>query len=330
MAEVIAIIGGDSLLGREVREVASQTDLGSHLRLVAGDEEETGRLTEIGGEPAFVAKLNPDAIEDATVLILAGSPASSREAIAADPGALVVDLTYATEDDPGARVRAPQVEGTQFEPDRGGPQIVAHPAAIAIAAVLKRLHETAPLVRTIVHIFEPASERGKLGIDELQQQTVNLLSFQPLPKKVFDAQVSFSMLPQLGPEAVPPLQEVEDRIERHLATLLDHMTDPPVPMPSIRLIQAPVFHGYSLSFWVEFDEAPLMSELEDALAQDPLELRGENVEAPNNVEVAGQSGILVGALAPDRNCSNAIWLWAAVDNLRLSAENATLIASEVL
>jgi aspartate-semialdehyde dehydrogenase len=327
-AEVIALIGGDSLLGREVREVAGQTDLREHLRLVAGDEEETGRLTEIGGEPAFVAKLGPEAIEDAKVLILAGSPESSREAMAADPSALVVDLTYAVEDDPGARVRAPQVEGPDFEPDRTGPQIVAHPAAIAIAAIVRRLHETAPIARTVVQIFEPASERGKPGIEELQQQTVNLLSFQPLPKKIFDAQLSFSMLVQLGPEAPVPLQHVEDRIERHLASLLERMDG--VPMPSLRLIQAPVFHGLSLSFWVEFDDAPLISELEDALGQDPLELHGDNVEAPNNVGIAGQSGISVGALAPDRNCANAIWLWAAVDNLRLSAENAALIASEVL
>lgn len=328
MADVIALVGGDTLLGREVSEVAGQTELGGRLRLVAGDEEETGRLTQIGGEPAFVAKLDPDTIEDATVLILAGTPASSREAMAAETSALVIDLTYVTEDDPGVRVRAPQVEGPEFEPDHSGPQLVAHPAAIAIAGILKRLQEIAGIVRAVVEIFEPASERGKTGIEELQQQTLNLLSFQPLPKKVFDAQVSFSLLARLGPEALVPLQDVEDRIERHLASLLERLDG--VPMPSLRLIQAPVFHGYSLSFWVEFEDAPLMTEIEDALSQEPFDLRGEDMEAPNNVGVAGQSGISIGALTPDRNRANAIWLWAAVDNLRIAAENATLIASEVL
>ena len=52
-----------------------------------------------------------------------------------------------------------------------------------------------------MHIFEPASECGTAGIDEMQQQTVNLLSFQPLPKKVFDAQLAYAMLAQLGSEA---------------------------------------------------------------------------------------------------------------------------------
>ena len=105
---------------------------------------------------------------------------------------------YATEDDPEARIRAPLVEGPDYEPDHTGPQIVAHPAATAIAIVLQRLNRAIPIARAIVHIFEPASERGKAGIEELQQQTVNLFSFQPLPKKVFDAQVAFTMLAQLG------------------------------------------------------------------------------------------------------------------------------------
>lgn len=328
MADVIALIGGDSLLGREIREVAAHTSLGEALRLVAAEEEETGKLTSIGGEPAFVAKLDADAVEDAAVVMLAGTVASSKEALAADPSGLIIDLTYVTEDHPGARVRAPQVEGQDFDVDRTGPQIVAHPAAIAIALVLKRLQEAGPISRAVVQIFEPASERGKAGLEELQQQTINLLSFQPLPKAVFDTQVSFSLLTRLGAEAPVPLQDIEDRIERHLASLLERFDT--VPMPSLRLIQAPVFHGYSISFWVEFDDVPLISELEEVLAADPLELRGDDVEAPNNVDIAGQSGITVGALSPDRNCANAIWLWAAADNLRISAENATMIAGEVL
>ena len=328
MAEVIALIGGDTLLGREFREVAGETSLGTHLRLVAGEEEEVGRLTEIGGEPAFLSKLDPHELHDAAVIVLAGSAESSKDALEASPSGLVIDLTYVTEDEPAARVRAPQIEGPDYRRDHSGPQVVAHPAAIAIAAVLKRMSATGVIARAVVEIFEPASERGRHGIEELQQQTVNLLSFQPLPKKVFDAQLGFSLLAQLGPDAPVTLQDVEERIERHLATLLERLEG--VRMPSIRLIQAPVFHGYSFSFWVQFEDEPRLADLEEALNQEPLEFHLADVEAPNNVGVAGQSGISLGALSADRNCTTAIWLWAAADNLRLSAENAVRIAAEVL
>jgi aspartate-semialdehyde dehydrogenase len=327
LAETIAIVGGETLLGKELREVLGETALGGQVRLVAAAEEETGTLTEIGGSAAFLAKLDADAVEDAGALILAGSLESSRIALEANPQGLVIDLTFAAEDNPEARIRAPQVEGPDFEIDHTGPQIVAHPAATAIAMVLQRLNASYPIARAIVHIFEPASEYGTAGIEELQQQTVNLLSFQPVPKKMFDAQLAYAMLAQLGSEAPVPLAAVEDRIERHLASLLERLEG--LPMPSLRLIQAPVFHGFSFSFWVEFEDAPAASDIEDAMNHDSFDVRAGELEPPNNVGVAGQSGIAVGAIAPDRNNGNAFWIWAAVDNLRLAAESAALIAGEV-
>ncbi len=327
MAETIALVGGETLLGKEVRDVLGETALGAQLRLVAGAEDESGTLTEIGGTPAFLARLNPDAVEDAAVVILAGSAESSKAALDAHPSGLIVDLTYAAEHDPSARIRAPQAEGVDYEVDRTGPQIVAHPAATAIAMVLKRLHANYPIARAVVNIFEPASEYGTAGIEELQQQTVNLLSFQQMPKKVFDTQLAYALLAQLGSEAPVPLNELEDRIERHLASLLERMDG--VPMPSLRLIQAPVFHGYSFSFWIEFEEAPGASDIEEAMNQEMFDVRAGDLEPPNNVGVAGQTGIAVGAITPDRNSASAFWVWVAMDNLRLAAESAALIAGEV-
>ncbi len=305
-----------------------ESALGQHVRLVAGAEEETGTLTEIGGEAAFLAKLDPDAVEDADALILAGSLESSQLALDANPKGAIIDLTYAAEDNPEARIRAPQIEGADYEADHAGPQIVAHPAATAIAMVLQRLNASWPIARSIVHIFEPASEQGTPGIDELQQQTVNLLSFQPVPTKVFGGQLAYAMLTQLGSEAPVPLVDIEDRIERHLATLLERTEG--VPMPSLRLIQAPVFHGYSFSFWIEFEDSPSTSDIEDAMMHDYFDIRTSDLEPPNNVAVAGQSGIALGAITPDRNNGSAFWIWAAVDNLRLFAETAALIAGEIV
>jgi aspartate-semialdehyde dehydrogenase len=328
LAETIALVGGETLLGREVREVLGATVLGQQIRLVASSDEDAGVLTDIGGSAAFLAKLNPDAVEDAGAIILAGSLESSKAALAANPPGLIIDLTYAAEDDPHARIRAPQVEDAGYDKDHTGPQIVAHPAATAIAMVLKRLNADYPIARSIVHVFEPASEQGKAGIEELQQQTVNLLSFQPVPRKVFDAQLAYAMLAQLGAEAPMQLTEIEDRIERHLASLLERLEG--VPMPSLRVIQAPVFHGYSFSFWIEFEDAPAASDIEDAMNREAFDLRAGDLEAPNNVGVAGLSGVAIGAIAPDRNSGSAFWIWAAVDNLRLAAESAALIAGEVV
>jgi aspartate-semialdehyde dehydrogenase len=180
----------------------------------------------------------------------------------------------------------------------------------------------------LAHVFEPASERGSSGVQELQQQTIGLLSFKGQPKEVFDAQLAFNLLARYGAEAPVPLEESELRIERHLATLLSHSGH--APIPSLRLIQAPVFHGYSISLWIEFESNPGVAIIEQALEGDGTDVRAGDTEPPDVVGMAGQSGLAAGGIALDRNNPKASWLWIVTDNLRLQAENAVSVAQQLL
>ena len=53
--------------------------------------------------------------------------------------------------------------------------------------------------------------------------------------------------------------------------------------------------------------------------------RGE--VAPNQVEAAGSGEIHLDALTSDPDRPGGFWIWAAVDNIRLAAENAVDIAA---
>ena len=330
-----ALVGSDSLLGREIRDIVGMNATGIQLRLIAEAEEEEGTLTRVGDEPAIAEMLNEESLDGARVIFLA-SPASARKALelAGDPpDAAIVDLTYVAEERPDARLRAPSIEdGYNIEENReAAVHVIAHPAAIAAAMFLRRLQRNDPIRRSILNIFMPASEQGTKGVEELQQQTVSLLSFKPLPKAVFDAQASFALLTQFGQDAPTTVEESELRIERHLATLLDLPGEGEgAPMPSLRVIQAPVFHGYSFSAWVEFENGPEVEAIENSLQMDAIDVRGAELEPPNNVGQAGQSGISVGSILPDRNDSDAVWFWFVADNLRVSAENAVAVAMELV
>ena len=328
---VAVLVGSESLLGREIRDIASTSAPELDLRLIAADQEKPGTLTRQGDEPAVVEEFVPQNLAAAAVLFLAGSPESSSKALEfSDGSAAIIDLTYAAEERPDARLRAPLVE-TGAELEAGDVHVIAHPAAIALAMFLRRLQAQDPIRRAVVQILVPASEHGAAGVEELQAQTVSLLSFKKLPHAVFDAQVGFTLLARYGEEAPASLEDSELRIERHLATLLalpGDGADP--PMPSLRLIQAPVFHGYSFSAWVQFESNPGVEALESSLLAGAIEVRGIEVEPPNNVGQAGQSGIAVGAIAADRNDSEACWFWMVADNLRLMAENAVAVARELV
>ncbi len=324
-----ALVGSETLLGRELRDLIAQAGLPVDLKLITGDPEKAGVLTEQGGEPALIWGLQEQVLRDARVVLLAGTPESSRQAMELRGDTpVVIDLTYVAEDHPRSFIRAPFVEPPGFRSPEDAVQCIAHPAAIAIAMVLSHLNAQFRIRRTVIHIFEPASERGTPGLEELQQQTLNLLSFKSLPKKIFDQQLSFNMLARYGDEAPISLESAELRIERHTATLLSRSGSAPAPIPSLRLIQAPVFHGYSLSLWVEFMDNPGVDAVESALANRNIDVRRSDLEPPTSAGMAGQSGISIGAVTMDRNAPQACWFWLAADNIRLAAENAVAVASQ--
>ena len=338
----VVLVGSESLLAREVRDIVATSgpalgqrlDLRLDLRLIAADDEKAGALTRVGDEPAVVIELTAQNLSGARAVMLAGSAAANLRAVDLVPdGTAVIDLTCAAEERPDARLRAPSVESkpVESEPDEdlgdAAVHVIAHPAAIALALFLRRLHANDTVKRSVIQIFAPASEHGTVGVEELQQQTVSLLSFKKMPKAVFDAQASFNLLAKYGEEAPAPLEETELRIERHLATLLALPGDGEgVPMPSLRLVQAPVFHGYSFSAWVEFEINPGIAALESGLSIGAIEVRGADFDPPSNISQAGQGGIAVGAITLDRNDPEACWFWLVADNLRLTAENGVAVA----
>jgi aspartate-semialdehyde dehydrogenase len=330
----VVLVGSESLVAREIRDiVAGPPSSGLDLRLIAADDEQAGALTRVGDEPTVVIELNPENLAGARAVILAGSPASSRTALELlrDNRAPVIDLAYTAEERPDARLRAPLIESEPEDLLDAAVHVIAHPASIALALFLRRLHGKDAIRRSVVQIFAPASEHGAPGVEELQQQTVSLLSFKPMPRAIFDAQVSFNMLARYGEEAPATLEESELRIERHLATLLAMPGEGEgAPMPSLRLIQAPVFHGYSFSAWVEFEVNPGVEVLESGLPMGSIEVRGADFDPPTNLSQAGQGGIAVGAITPDRNDSEACWFWFVADNLRLAAENAVAVARQLI
>lgn len=331
---VIYVVGAESLLGREVVDVLGSAKLPAHVKVASAIEPEQPSKKvpkEQKGEAVFPSPLRPGELAGSRVVLLADTgapPEKIVEAAQAEPDPpILIDVTGALEDNPAARLRAPMVE-TATQHASAPIYAIAHPAAIALALFLKQLATAGAIRRVVAVVFEPASERGKKGLDELQQQTVSLLSFQKLKKEVFDTQVSFNMLPRLGSDALKSLEEVEAAVERHLATLLS--SEPGIPMPSFRVVQAPVFHGYSFSVWVEFEDRPSDHVLAAALSDTHIEVRGKEEEPPSNVGAAGQSGITVGGIGPDRNDPRACWFWIVADNLRLTAENAVEVAREVL
>jgi aspartate-semialdehyde dehydrogenase len=317
----VALVGAETLLGREIEEVLK--DRASGVRIHGYSASGEGNFGEEEGEAVYVEPLTAERLEGGAAVIVAGAEEGARKAYELSRSAggrpIVFDCTGFLEDEPEARIVCPLLEPAF--PEQGWLYEIAHPAASALALAIVRLSAYQKMRQIVAHVFEPVSERGQRGISELQKQTTSLLSFKPLDKTVFDAQVSFNLLPQFGEEARTTLASVEHRITRHLTTILSRQSKyQPAPTPSLRVVHAPVFHGYSISLWMEFEGSANAEAAGEALASAQVEVRSADDTAPDNVGSAGQSGLIAGDIRVDENNPRALWVWVVGDNLRLSAD----------
>jgi aspartate-semialdehyde dehydrogenase len=325
-----AIVGAASLKGKEVAEMLNERNFpAADIRLL-DDDESLGQLEAMGDEISFIQRVRAEQFENVDFTFFASDEDSTRKnwKDARDAGSAIIDLSSSLENEPGASVRSVWVErerGQAPAPElQPGPCIAAHPVAVTLALLLLRAKKIVQVERAVATIFEPASERGQRGMDELHQQTVNLLSFQPLPKDIFDAQVAFNMVSRYGQKSQPALDSIETRISRHYQKI----AGPDAPRPSIMLLQAPIFHGYAFNLFLELGSPLVVPALSQALTGDHIVIPGDEDESPSNVSSAGQADIQL-SLKPDPARPNSVWLWAAADNLRIAALNAVECAESM-
>ncbi len=327
----IAILGAASLKGKELKDLLEERNFPSSEIILLDADELLGQLEAVGDEPTFIQSVVRSSFDNVDLAFFACDEAFTRKhwRQAQASGCTIVDLSYALEEEAQLEVRSPwlekelesQIKAAQFDLETMA-VVTADPAAVVLALLLQRAQRTGAVQRAIATVFEPASEQGKKGMDELHQQTLNLLSFQPLPKEVFDVQVAFNMLQRYGEEARVRLDLAEARILRHLKQI----TRSRLEMPSLQVLHAPTFHGHTLSIYFEFDRKVTSEDFAIALKGEHVTLVGPEEESPSNVNAAGQEVILV-SLRPDAGRENGIWLWAAADNLKIAAITATECAA---
>lgn len=327
----IAIAGASSLLGREMKDALEESPLANSGFELLDAADAHGQLEQVGDEVAIVQAIGPDAFERVDFTFFCGSEEQTRQhwRQALRSGSTVLDLTGALDQETGVLVCAPWL-GAAAPVDLFTPAVVpAHPAALALALLLERLQQAATVRFAAATVLEPASEFGRAAMDELHQQTVNLLSFQGLPRAQYDAQVAYTVLAGLGENAKVSLNAAEARIRRHYAALSAGRW----PALALQVVHAPVFHGHTFSIAIELERPVEIATLEEALSGDHVDLVLEDTDSPSNLAATGQNDVLV-RLKPEPGGRNPglaerVWLWAASDNLRLHAQNAVACALEL-
>jgi len=327
----IVIVGATTLRGKELVDLLKERVPSANLTLL--DEEiAAGILTEAAGEPAVIQSVDPESFENARIVFFAGKPefAAKHADDALRNSPFVIDLSGGLRDRGDVPQWIPSLDAA-LPPVRpaGGKTTKGYysPSAPVIisCALAAGMMEWSPAGASIVFL-QPVSERGQEAIEELEKQTVSLLSFQPIGKAVYDAQVAFNVMDRYGEASTERLGATRESIARDVANYLGTRA----PVPAIQLLQAPVFHSHGFSAFAELKSSPEPAAVEKSLAAMGFKFPEADESAPSLISAAGEARPLLGHVERDPNRRGGYWFWGAADNLRVTAENAVAIAERAL
>jgi len=323
----IVIAGASSLLGGELKAVLEESRFaGWDLRLV-DEEQAAGTLTEAAGEAAVIQPVEEDTFRGARYAFLAGSTAFGNQCVgpAREAGATIIDFTYATLSDPDATPWFPKIEMlTGKTVARHGKTFNVFSAAGTAAASLALILRRFGLQRMFAVMFRPVSESGRPGIEELETQTSQLLSFQSLGSPVFGTQAAFNLLPRFAPDSKQDVPRETAEIRAELSAALDGVNED--AKVSLNLVHVPVFYGLTFSACADLREGVDIAKLSSAFQEAGWIIAGSEEAAPSNVSVAGESQLFMSEPRADLSRAGSWWFWGAADNLRLPAASGVRLA----
>jgi aspartate-semialdehyde dehydrogenase len=325
----IVIAGASSLLGAELKTLLEDGRFAACDFRLVDEETVAGMLTEAGGEPAVIQPVEEDSFNKAWIVFFAGSPAFSKRnfELARKSGARVVDLSGEFAGQADGEIWFPKLDAlanVQFNKDSSVFAIPSAPAEM-IARLTIALRQWDPISIAAVAFQPVSSSAGKPGIQELEAQTGQLLSFQPLGKEVFDAQVAFAMLDRFGSASRHNLQSSLEILRREVRACLPAA----VPAPALQLLHAPVYYGTTVTACARIAASADAIVLQKSCRSFGFSTTKEDA-SPDNVSAAGETLLQLAPPRPDPSTPGTWWFWAAADNLRLPAANAVKLAEKLL
>ena len=328
---VVAVAGATGVVGREMIEILAERNFPVSELVPLASERSEGERIQFKGKNWIVKRLAKDSFKGVDIALFSAGAERSLEFApeAVKSGAVVVDNSSAFRMDPKVPLVVPEVNAHAITARAG---IIANPncSTIGMVVALKPIHDAVKIKRIVVTTFQSVSGTGKEAIDELAGQTVALLNFRNVEKKVYPHQIAFNCLPHIDSFLDNGYTKEEMKIVNETKKIMED--------DSIRVtataVRVPVFRCHSESVNIETEEKISANEVRAILStasgvivyDDPK----KNIY-PLAIDVAGKDEIYVGRIRADESIPNGINLWIVSDNLRKGAAlNAVQIAEHFI
>jgi aspartate-semialdehyde dehydrogenase len=321
----IVIAGTSSLLGAELKSLLEESRFAAADFRLLDEELAAGTLTEAGGEPAVIQPVEEGSFERARFVFFTGSGEFTRRNLAGAKrgGGKIIDLSGGIAGDAGTVAWFPKLDALLGREFAGTAEAYMVPSAAGMEATSLTLALSKNGLRKLAIIFfQPVSEAGRAGIEELESQTGELLSFQNIGHPVFDTQVAFNLLDRFGPASAQKLGAVRERWRLETRACLGEKA----LLPSIQAVHAPVFYGTTFAAWAELGGVADAAKIAEDCRSAGFAMTDEIDAGPSNVSAAGETSIQLAKPQADASQPGSWWFWGAADNIRLPAANAVKLA----
>ena len=156
-----------------------------------------------------------------------------------------------------------------------------------------------------------------------------MLRGSQIEKRVFKTQIAFNLLSHTDAVNSNGVTSTEEQLIYELKRIFNKSE----LRLAVSLIQAPVFHTYSIMSRCLLKREASITDLEDLFKNARSFEMGSSIPShpTTSVAVAGKDQIYVGRIKRDSSFPKSFWIWIVADNLtRGSSVNALEIAEVVL
>lgn len=334
----VAIMGATGAVGQQMKDQLEKRKFPIGNIKFLSSKRSAGTAIEFNGQSYTVEEATPDSFDGIDIaLFSAGGSVSEKFAPeAVKRGAIVVDNTSAFRMNEEVPLVVPEVNKEALKSHSG---VIANPncSTIQMVCALQPLKERFGLNKVIVSTYQAVSGAGIDAINELKDQAADFDNAATAEAKVLPVKsaelhypIAFNAVPQIDQFADNGFTLEEMKMINETKKIMNAQSLA-VAATCVRL---PVVTGHSESVYAEFDSAPTLEQVRDALRTAPgviLQDDPSKQEYPMPLMAAGKDEVFVGRIRQDLDNPNGYHLWIVSDNLiKGAALNSVQIAEALI
>ncbi len=325
----VGILGATGAVGREMMKILEERKFPvAELRPIASERSAGTKLPFNGGEVEVVAAAD-SAFEGLDLVLGAAENDIAKQYAPAivKAGAVFVDNSSAFRLDKDVPLVIPEINPEDVKWHKG---IISNPNCTTIVSLvaINTLNQLSPIESIVASSYQAVSGAGAGGPIELMAEVDALSRGESYQPKVFQYQIAYNVIPQIGGEAFEGYTSEEMKMQNEGRKIL-HLPDLKVSCTCVRV---PVVRSHSVSIVVRTKDKISVADAKAAIAKaagcrlvDDL----KNKQYPMPLDTSDQDIVFVGRIRDDLTSDNGLNLWCCGDQVRKGAATNTVQIAEL-